>query len=378
MEEGSAFKDIFSPALVNQLGTELKSVYGKFDLPGFEKDIVRHLEPLSLSQRAKCISDGMKNHLPKAYSETALILHKVLGPEADAGDWSDNSAMRYWPFGVYIVEHGIDHYDESVGLMYELTKRFTAEWAIRPFIEKYYDKMMPLLHTWSQDENVHVRRLVSEGSRPRLPWAPKLVNFIQDPTPVIELITKLNNDPELYVRRSVANNINDIAKDHPDLAVKTLLAWQKNKSKNTDWIIGHASRTLLKNGHPDALRLQGFNPNIKLSINKLSLTDKVQFGTSLDFEFTIESQENSAEEILVDYLIHHLKANGKTSPKVFKLTKKKLVPGESITITKSHSMRPISTRKYYAGEHALEIQVNGITYGQHFFTLNIKQLRLVQ
>jgi 3-methyladenine DNA glycosylase AlkC len=372
MQEGTAFKDIFSPALVNQLAGELKSAYPKLDITSFENDIVPLLEPLSLSERAKCISDGMKKHLPKAYPSAAKILHEVLGPEADAGDWSDNSAMRYWPFGVYIVEHGIDHYEESVGLMYELTKRFTAEWPIRPFIEKYYDKMMPQLHQWAEDENVHVRRLVSEGSRPRLPWAPVLRDFVKDPKPVIELISKLNNDPELYVRRSVANNMNDIAKDHPDLAVKTLLAWQKNKSKNTDWIIGHASRTLVKNGHPGALQLLGVNPNIKLNVNILSLTENVIFGGALDVEFTIESLENKKEEIIIDYIIHHLKANGSTSPKVFKLSKKMLAPNASITIQKSHTMRPISTRKYYQGEHALEIQVNGRLYEKHPFNLTIK------
>jgi 3-methyladenine DNA glycosylase AlkC len=254
--------------------------------------------------------------------------------------------------------------------LYQMTKRFTAEGAIRPFIQKYPDKTLEILSEWAEDENCHVRRLVSEGTRPRLPWTMQLKQFIEDPQPVLRLLEKLKSDPELMVRRSVANNLNDIAKDNPDLVVQTLSRWKKVEDEGTQWLIRHAARTLVKQGNKDVLTILGYSPKVDIAVSKIKLNNStLKMGEALSFSLEVKSRAKHAQTLVIDYVIHHVKANGKLAPKVFKLTNKTLEPGQALTISKTHPFRFITTRKYYPGRHLLEIQVNGVKYGKAEFVL---------
>jgi len=270
----------------------------------------------------------------------------------------------------FAAKYGLDHFELSMQALYGMTKRFTAEGAIRAFIQKYPDQTLEQLAEWAEDENCHVRRLVSEGTRPRLPLAPRLPQFIKDPRPVLRLLDKLKADPEQMVRRSVANNLNDIAKDNPELVVKTLREWRESNNKGTQWIVSHASRTLVKQGHEDALGLLGYSPNLAIRVQGLQLNKTaIRMGEDLIFEFEVQSTNDKQQDIMVDYVIHHMKANGKLTPKVFKLAKKNLKGGKTLRLSKKHPFRQISTRKYYSGKHLLEIQINGKIYAQAEFKL---------
>jgi 3-methyladenine DNA glycosylase AlkC len=273
------------------------------------------------------------------------------------------------PQNDFVARYGLDDFDISMRALYEMTKRFTAEGAIRAFIQKYPDQTLRVLRQWAQDPNCHVRRLVSEGTRPRLPLAPRLRDFIRDPRPVLALLEQLKADPELMVRRSVANNLNDIAKDHPDLVVETLARWKQAAAPGTPWIIGHAARTLLKQGHAGALALLGYAAT-SISVASFQLKQaKVNLGEDLVFAIDIQSTADEPQSLMIDYVVHHLKANGKLAPKVFKLAKKRLHPHETLSLSKRHAFRPLSTRVYYPGRHALELQINGQRWGWQEFEL---------
>ena len=251
-----------------------------------------------------------------------------------------------------------------------MTKRFSAEGAIRPFLLNYPERTLSILSDWAGDENCHVRRLVSEGTRPRLPWTMQLKPFIEDPRPVLRLLEKLKSDSVLMVRRSVANNLNDIAKDNPDTVVKTLARWMKIENEGTKWLIRHAARTLVKQGNKDALAVLGYSSTVEVKVANLQAHEPVvKMGHDLNFSFEVRSISRQEQDLVIDYVIHHAKANGRLAPKVFKLAQRKMRPGEAVLLTKRHSFRPISTRKYYPGKHVLEIQVNSERYGKLEFEL---------
>jgi 3-methyladenine DNA glycosylase AlkC len=274
------------------------------------------------------------------------------------------------PQNDFVAAYGLGHLDLSLQALYELTKRFTAEGAIRAFLQAYPQQTLARLAEWAEDPNCHVRRLVSEGTRPRLPLAPRLREFVKNPRPILALLERLKADPALMVRRSVANNLNDIAKDHPDLVVETLARWSKDTSPETQWLIGHAARTLLKQGHTGALELLGYPAATGISVVSLQLNQaRVCMGEDLLFTVDIRSTADAPQSLMIDYVVHHLKANGKLAPKVFKLAKKQLSPGERLSLSKRHAFRPLSTRVYYPGRHALELQINGQRWGWQEFEL---------
>ncbi|MEM7038487.1 MAG: DNA alkylation repair protein, partial [Bacteroidota bacterium] len=229
-------------------------------------------------------------------------------------------------------------------------------------------KMLKQLREWTNDPNPHVRRLVSEGTRTRLPWAARLPDFQREPQPVFDLLELLKEDPVLYVRRSVANNLNDIAKDHPEKVVDLLTAWSSIDNEGTQWIIRHASRTLVKAGNTRALALLGYPPNPRVAITDFDVSPKVvALGETAVFKFTIKNDASGPTNLMIDYIVHFMKKNGKTAPKVFKLAKREFFSGEEATFEKKQSFRPLSTRKYYAGTHAIELQINGTVIGRTEF-----------
>ena len=256
-------------------------------------------------------------------------------------------------------------------LLNAMTRRFTSEFSIRFFLLASPEETLNTLKNWLQDDNKHVRRLISEGTRPRLPWAMQLPSFIQNPTPVIELLEALKDDPEEYVRRSVANNLNDIAKDHPDLVADIAKKWMQGADINRQKLIRHACRTLLKQGNQKALEVFGYGKpklgSIKLEIHE----EQVKLNGNLEFSLSIESTSESDQSLMIDYVIHHQKKNGKTTPKVFKWKKATLLAGKSLSMSKKHPFKAITTRVYYNGLHEVEILVNGQSIAKNSFFLSI-------
>jgi 3-methyladenine DNA glycosylase AlkC len=361
MDQNFQVRDVFNERAVNQLAADLARVWPDFDARGFSRAVNSHLKDFSFSGRAALIRDSLWEYLPRDFPRALEILLKALPPEIVEDDLTGYAGFIVMPQNDFVAKYGLDHYELSMRALYQMTKRFSAEGAIRTFLLHHPEQTLAILSDWAGDENPHVRRLVSEGTRPRLPWTMQLKPFIEDPRPVLTLLEKLKTDPVLMVRRSVANNLNDIAKDNPGLVVKTLRRWKTINNEGTQWLIRHAARTLVKQGNQEALAVLGFasRPGIAVSTIRLARSI-VNMGDEIAFSFEIQSTAKRVQNLVIDYVIHHLKANGKLAPKVFKLTNRKLMAGETLQISKRHSFRPISTRRYYAGEHRITIQVNGM------------------
>lgn len=357
MAETFLLKNIINPALVQKMAINLHRAWPAFDKEAFEAAVIPALPPLALTERSKLICAQLETFLPAEFEEAAEVLLASFGPES--ADVTGYDVFYYLPFGMYVANNGLEHFEVSMELLCEITKRFTAEFPIRAFITHHPGRTMERLREWATHENKHVRRLVSEGTRPRLPWASRLPEFQRDPSPVLALLEVLREDSELYVRRSVANNLNDIAKDHPHLVVQTLERWSKSNDPGTKWIIKHASRSLLKDGHTEALKLLGYDPEAAHRVTGFQCSETVVFGNALEFSFRLRNEGRKAADFLVDFVVYFKKANGKLAPKVFKLSSKRLRPGEEVLFVKKHPIRPITTRVYYGGTQRLALQVNG-------------------
>jgi 3-methyladenine DNA glycosylase AlkC len=260
----------------------------------------------------------------------------------------------------FIEHHGTRDFPRSMAALRSMTPLFTAEFAVRPFIARYPERAFALLMRWTRDESEHVRRLASEGARPGLPWATRVPALIDDPTPVLALLDRLKDDPALYVRRSVANNLNDIAKNHPDRVLDVCEAWLDGASTERRWIVQHATRTLVKSGHPRVWALLGFTRRPQVAVSIITVSPRrVRFGDEVSFSFRLASTARVAQRLVVDYAAWFVKASGASSRKVFKLKVVKIAPRQVIMLSCRHSFREISTRTYYPGLHTCEFLVNG-------------------
>jgi 3-methyladenine DNA glycosylase AlkC len=284
----------------------------------------------------------------------------------------DPYGFAAWPVIDFVGKHGLSHPRESLDALRRLTPLFSAEFAIRPFLVHHEALTMTRLRKWTRDGDEHVRRLVSEGTRPRLPWGERLAKLQRDPTPVLRLLERLKDDRAEYVRRSVANNLNDISKDHPQVVVDVARSWSRGASDERRRIIRHATRTLVKSGHPGALAVLGFDPRARVSVADLSVTPKrLTLGGSLAIRFVLRSRARTAQPLVVDYAVHHVKKSGERKAKVFKLKVLELGAGDRVTIEKRHAIRQISTRQYHSGRHAVDILVNGRACARAEFDLRV-------
>ncbi|VAW42911.1 DNA alkylation repair enzyme [hydrothermal vent metagenome] len=371
MTENKLFKDYFDAGLAQQMAGQIRAVHPQFPSDKFVSQIVPQLDGLEMKARTVVFVQALRDHLPAGFANGWAVLDAALGAELTEEGGMFNDGWHYWPIAHFIEVYGLEDFDVGVHAMREITKRHTAEFAIRPFLIHHQEKMLEILHGWAEDDNAHVRRLVSEGTRPRLPWAGRLYQFIEDPSPTLALLEKLKDDPSEYVRRSVSNHLNDIAKDHPQLVVETCRRWWQDGSAERRWIVKRALRTLVKEGDPDALAVLGFGPP-QIELQDFSLSPQIfQLGGKLNLAFTLCSTMDDEQNLVIDFVIHFVKANGKTSGKVFKLKTAVLSPNQSLTIQKSHPIRPITTRKYYPGTHWVKIQVNGQIVGERSFELVI-------
>ncbi len=364
MKEGFSFRSVFNPAVVRAFAADLKRAWPEFNSRGFSRLINSRIEDLNFGARSDLITEALERYLPDEYPRAVRILLDALGPELDVPDLTGYDGFIIMPQTAYIARNGLEHYDLSMHALYEMTKRFSSEGAVRTFLRRYPERTLALFNTWVENPNPHVRRLVSEGTRPRLPLASRLNAFVDDPVPVIGLLEKLKADPELYVRRSVANNLNDIAKDNPDIVLATLERWSVDAGDGTQWIIRHGLRTLLKQGHPRAFKLLGYGESAAVRISHIAICPTpVSLGDDAVLTLALVSEGSESQQLMIDYIVHYVKANGARKPKVFKLAKKTLAPGEEVTLSKRLSFRPMTTRTYYPGRHRLDIQINGSIIG---------------
>ncbi len=368
MANQALMKDGLDQQAIKRIAKSIQQTGYPLDLNAFCRDAQRGLNKLELKQRVHHIISVLHRHLPDDFNQSAEILFNTK-QYWDYGDQNDPlSGFAAWPVIDYSATYGLQHPDVSLALLKHLTSLFSAEFAIRAFLIHHYEYTYQQLQQWCDSPDEHVRRLVSEGSRPRLPWGQRLNQFIQSPQPVITLLNKLKDDSSHYVRRSVANNLNDISKDHPDTIIRLCTQWQRKPTAERQWIIKHACRSLIKSGHPECLALLGFNKSPKINRPGLQLSRKtITMGDKLDFSVLIKSRAQKAQKLVVDYTVHYIKANGSSKPKTFKLKTFTLAPGEERCISKTLSFKPITTRTYYPGLHAIELFINGNSYKKAIF-----------
>lgn len=368
------FKNNISPELVTVTGYHLDRHLPSFDRGAYETAILSRLDALELKERAQLIADETHKVLPAALGERYRILEAMLYPLEGVGidAPSDESGIRGWglmPLTRIVGEHGLEDFEASLALLKEMTKRATAEFDVRPFLDADQDRALNIMTPWVRDESVHVRRLVSEGTRPRLPWGMQLKKLIADPAPSLPLLEALKDDPEEYVRRSVANHLNDIAKDHPDLVAGIAAKWLTNADRNREKLVRHACRTLIKQGHSGVLEAFGLGPPEITLASFAVRTPVVDYGSSLAFDIEITSKSPKSQSLVIDYVVHFRKANGTLAPKVFKWTMATLEPGATLALARKHPIRPITTRVYYPGEQAVCLRINGQDFGREVFDL---------
>ncbi len=364
-------KDGLGEAAVSELAGVLASAQPRFPRKRFVARALEGLDALELKERVLHVIAAMASVLPADFREAAPILEAAGERWPPRGEDADPlSGFARWPLIDYVAEHGLDHPELALPLLGKLTPLFSAEFAVRPFLVRYPEQALAALEGFARDEDEHVRRLASEGTRPRLPWGIRLPAFQADPAPVLALLEHLRDDPSLTVRRSVANNLNDISKDNPEAVIATCRRWQRGASDERQWVIGHATRTLVKAGHPDVFPLLGYTAKPKLAFEGLRLAKKtVAMGEDLNFRFRLHSKARGKQKIVVDYAIHHVKANGKTTAKVFKLKTLELAAGATVELAAKRPFRQITTRRYHAGRHAVEILVNGCPLAKRDFEL---------
>jgi len=291
--------------------------------------------------------------LPGDYRQQLATLVKV------APQFSGLPAMVLPDF---VAEYGLDDFDVSVAALELFTQYSSSEFAVRPFIVRHGERMLTQMIRWTQHPNEHVRRLASEGSRPRLPWAMALPQFKRDPKPLLPLLEALRADPSEYVRRSVANNLNDIAKDHPDLVLEIGRRWL-GTSAATDRLVQHASRTLLKRGDQRALKLFGHHDQVAVAVTAFKLAAKeIPIGTDLAFTFALRAAADMSARI--EYAVDFVKSAGRNGRKVFQVGVKKLTATAPLVIARKHRFRDFTTRKHYAGKHTITVLVNGVARGK--------------
>ena len=377
------FKNLINPEIAQQIGHHLQQAWPAFDRAHFEQRALAGLDALELKARVLHICAALEHTLPADFHAAADILQaslkRVPPPQASHDPDKELGAMTtddtglagwaLWAFGEYVAKRGIAHPERALTALHAITQRFTAEFAIRPFIVQHPDLTLATLSQWVDDPSAHVRRLVSEGSRPRLPWGLRLQALVVDPSPTLPLLLRLQDDTSEYVRRSVANHLNDIAKDHPSIIVDWLKTHLPAAPQPRRKLLRHACRTLIKDAHADVLTAWGLGEPFDGQLSLQLDTKKVSIGGVLQLQVTLTSHSTHAQTLELDYRVHHVKANGQTSPKIFKGKRLTLAAGEQHIWRKQHALKPVSTRRYYPGGHQIDIQVNGQTLASTTFEL---------
>lgn len=352
----SLLKDVFSAAFLQQLAALCQHHSPAFDRQKFlQHSLAADWEQLELKARVRRISQALHCSLNLAYTDAIAVLIPVS---------SHFSGLQGFVFADYVEVYGLDDPQTSFQALAHFTCFSTGEFAIRPFFLRHPELTLNQMKLWAGSDNLHLRRLASEGARPRLPWGMALKNFKKDPSPLLPILAQLKTDPEPYVQRSVANHLNDISKDHPELVLDIAQSWF-GQHKITDWIIKHALRGLLKQAHPRALSLFGLQ-QLPLQVLLKMLNAKVSAQQALHFVVELSGPEQLEANVRLEYKIGYRKKSGQLNYKVFQLSNKAWA-GQQLTFERRQSFVDLTTRKHYPGQHHLQIMLNGHCYAESFF-----------
>jgi 3-methyladenine DNA glycosylase AlkC len=365
------FKNMINEQVALQTAKAIVRNYPDFNQKNFMKGMGDALSPLELKDRVIFLAARLREFLPADVKKSLKILKGAI--KQNEKDTVGLSGFSVWPLTEYVARFGLDEFDLSMEVLKAMTKVFTAEWAVRAFFIHDEKRTMKFFESWVNDKNEHVRRLVSEGSRPLLPWGQKLHSFVKDPMVTWDLLDQLKDDESEYVRKSVANHVNDHSKNHPDLVVKKLLEWKKSSAgdKNVDWVIRHASRTLIKKGHQKAFLLHGVESGLVEVITQKIVTKKVTLGSVLQVEVEFKNMGKKKLKIILDHEVHLLKSNNSHNIKCFKGKSIELGSMEQKKMSFNIPLKPVTTRTYYSGKHFWNIKVNGKSEEKLAFTLTV-------
>lgn len=359
--QGFSLKDqLFNAEKIRYLAGLFDAADPRFDASGFEADVMARLADFELKERINWIADCLEKQLPGPLPDTAPVLRAALPAPLDPSLADDDFGdFIFAPLGEFVARAGLpDHVDLGLDLIGDITQRFSMEWAIRPFLNAEPDLVLERMVQWVRHDSYHVRRLVTEGTRPRLPWGQAVGLRLDQP---LDLLDVLHSDQTRYVTRSVANHLNDITKKDPDMALDRLRAWARHGVQNQDeldWMTRHALRGLIKAGHPQAMAMLGYDPDAELICDISIQPGVVTIGSVLEFKCRIESAKDEA--VLVDYILWFRKADGGLRSKVFKLKTAVVKAATPLELTKKHRLRGNATTfRLFAGLHRVELQVNG-------------------
>lgn len=378
----TAFKDQIDAAMVGRLVTALGAADEQFDTAGFRRRATRGLAGLELKARIAQVAAALHATMPEDFARGVAMVDHVLAQPGD-GDEPMPSGLNgwdLWPVTDWVVLAGRSQPDEALELLARLTPHATGEFAVRPFIDDDPVGVLDRLERWAASDDEHVRRLVSEGTRPRLPWAPKLRVSTIDPAYAVGLLDRLVDDPSEYVRRSVSNHLNDLCRVDPSLALEVATRWtawadqaeadgRAERAARLRWVVRRGLRTLVKAGDGSALRLLGHDPDVAVRAELELLTSSVALGGAAEWSLRLVSEDAAAHRVVLDYAIHFVRADGSTGRKVFKWTTVELAPAATVELRRRHRIIPITTRTYRSGAHLLDVQVNGRVVASGVFDL---------
>ena len=351
-------KDLYSPAFYNAFAEVVVRILPMFDQQQFLAMIFNDtFSQKELKDRMRHTAHVLHHFLPADFEEATDLLQQLINQLKQDKIGENSFPFMFLP--EYIEAYGLAHYTTSVKAIEQVTQFISCEFAVRPFLLNYGDQMMDQLLKWSHHDNAHVRRLASEGSRSRLPWAMAVPALKKDPTATLAILENLKNDPSEWVRRSVANNLNDISKDHPAIALQVARTW-KGISRETDAVIKHGCRTLLKQGHPDVLALYQLDSTSVQLDDFAVLTPLVRIGDQLSFSFSLRNAAAKPQLVRLEYAIYFVRLNGKLSKKVFKISERSYAPNEQFRGSRQQKFVPITTRRHYPGTHRISLIVNGL------------------
>ena len=357
-----ALKEIFNRARLRHFAMETAAIWPDFDGKRFMKLATAGLDELGIMQRMRQTAVSLHETLPEAFPDALPILEK-LAPRI-------GHSFAAITLSEYVALYGQHHFEPALKALKFFTPFGSSEFAIRHFLLADFERTIAAMREWAKDENEHVRRLASEGSRPRLPWSFQLKNLVADPSPTGPILETLKADPSLYVRKSVANHLNDIGKDHPDLLVGRVSGWDLD-NKHTAWIVRHALRTLIKKGDPRALALIGTTGKAEVRVESFTVEPlRIELGERITTSAKLKSTSKAAQRLVIDYAVHYPKKNG-LSRKVFKLKETELLPGATCDFAISQTVKDFTTRKHNAGFHRVELIVNGEAVAESGFDLGI-------
>lgn len=378
---GEPFKNLINADTARHAGQHLRRVWRGFDSVRFEALATDALDALEFKARAMRWADALQATLPDDFDRACGFIEAALAPPLALDAHGEPVGLQgslhpegmagwaLWGTGEWVARNGHPFPERALECLHAITQRFTAEFAIRPLIQQRPDAVWPVLQRWLGDPSAHVRRLVSEGSRPRLPWGLRLQALVADPSPTLPLLRALQDDASGYVRRSVANHLNDIAKDHPARVADWVREHRVGASVQREALLRHASRGLIKAGHGPTLQAWGLEQGLRGKATLEVAPARALIGSGVSLSVTLRSTARTAQTLVVDYAVHHVKARGHSAPKVFKGWKLELAPGEVRDLQKMHSLREVTTRRLHPGRHRIELRVNGAALAEAGFDL---------